>query len=234
MKKGKGGDDSESGAAYVLIGDLVGSREARNRRALSRRIENAIALLSTGCKGQGMWRAPLMTTRGIDELSGVLRKPTWAFDVSVALNTMVWPHRFRFALAWGPIDVAWRTRDAAAMDGPAFHQASDAMERARRDGLGFAIDLPETQHAACRVVEELCRVHQTLMQRWSKEAAKTVQAYRELEWRSGTTGGRVTQAGVAHRLGKTQQAVSEALQRAHFMELIAAEVAVHSWLDTIN
>lgn len=220
--------------AYVILGDLVDSRVVRDRPTVADDLERAIKQLGARYGREDAWVAPLVSTQGMDAVSGVLRKPRYAFDIAVALNTMLWPYRFRFALGSGTIDVAWKSNNAAAMDGPAFHRASDGLERARRDELTFAVELPEPSKEVCRLVERLCRLHQVLMQRWSKRAAMTMRAYRHLEAQGEATNTKVTQGKAARELGITQQAISEALTRAHYAELTAAEDAVRTWLGKIS
>jgi hypothetical protein len=98
-------------AAYVIAGDLIASRKAPQRTLLARRIERELAALAE--EHSALWIAPPVTTRGIDEISCVLRQPEPACDVAVRLNLALWPQRFRVALASGEIDVATDSGDAA-------------------------------------------------------------------------------------------------------------------------
>lgn len=138
------------------------------------------------------------------------------------LNEDVWPLRFRVAIGYGLVDVSERSTNAGDMDGPAFHAAADALLRAKDQGLPFALSISGWSVADCGLAEELARLHVTLMEDWTDARVKIVAAYREL--------GR--QADVARRLGVTQQAVSAALGKAHFHELVAAEDALRRWLAT--
>ncbi|MBP7149453.1 MAG: hypothetical protein KBD01_18145 [Acidobacteria bacterium] len=203
---------------FALVGDLQASRLASDRRRLGARIEKVLRAL--GRTFAEDWLAPLVTTRGLDEVSGLLRRPDHAFDVAVALNLELWPRRFRVALAHGAIDVAPGSGDASAMDGPAFHAAADALERARRDDLALAVALPGLAPEAAALVEALARMHHAVVSGWSPRMAAVVAAYR----RHGT------QAKVADALGITQQAVSKALRSARWPELVAAESALRAWL----
>src|SRR5437899_7796707 len=122
---------------FVLVGDMIRSRAVRERRKMAQRVEAQIRLVNR--RWRDAWVAPLTTTRGIDEFSGVLREARPAFDIFVFLNAALHPARFRAALASGTVDVAAQSRDAASMDGPAFHRAADALAQARRRGQPFAI-----------------------------------------------------------------------------------------------
>ena len=68
----------------ALVGDLTASRQAEDRRALASMIERTIAGLNH--RHAAEWKAPLVTTRRIDELSAVLKCLHHAFDVPVGLE----------------------------------------------------------------------------------------------------------------------------------------------------
>jgi hypothetical protein len=205
---------------YVLVADLVASRRAPARRTLGRRLEDVLA----ACAREFAWRAPLMSTRGLDELSGVLAAPAPAFDVCAWLNEALWPQRFRFALACGGIDVAPDSTAAADMDGPAFHLAADALARARAADLPFAVNLPGRDGAACALIEALGTLHGAMTAQWTPGAARAMLALRQAG----------TQREAAKALGITQQAISRALRRARQHELDAARTAVRTWLATLE
>jgi hypothetical protein len=207
---------------YALIADLVGSRTIKNRKGLSRTI--GLALSDAASAHAAEWHAPLAIARGLDELSALMTRPDRAFDVAVALNLAIWPHRFRFSLASGTVDVGLETARAPAMDGSAFHRASDGLRRAKQFDLPFAVVAPELPAEVSRLVEELARLHGILMADWTRSRARTVAAFRGLG----------SQKRVAGELGVTQQSVSEALRRARNGEMLAAEEAIRTWLRTAS
>jgi hypothetical protein len=106
------------------------------------------------------------------------------------------------------------------MDGPAFHRAGTALERARADDLPFALDLVERTAEATAVAETLARVHAVLMRRWTRAQLAAVRAMEDCR----------AQLAAAERLGITQQAVSDALRAAGWREVEAAERALRDWL----
>jgi hypothetical protein len=204
--------------AYALVADLASSRTQKGRPALAREVAAATAFAAR----RGPWLAPPVVVKGLDELSAVLKTPDCAFDVATDLNVLLWPRRFRFGFSYGAIDVAADSAKAAAMDGPAFHAAADALERARAHDLPFAVSLPGMSEGEVLLVEAVARLHGAILRERSKGAAATA---RELRRREGAT-----QARVAEALGATQQAVSAALRRARVDDLAAAEAAIRSSL----
>ena len=204
---------------FVLVGDMIHSRAIRERRKMAQRVEAQIRLVNR--RWRGAWVAPLTTTRGMDEFSGVLRDARPAFDIVVFLNAALHPARFRSALASGAVDVAPESGDAAAMDGPAFHRAADALAQAQRRGLPFATAIEGQPREACGLVEATARLHDVISASWTNREAEAVHLYRLVG----------TQAAVARKLRITQQAVSDALSRARFSDLTVAEDAIRAWLQ---
>jgi len=126
-------------SCYALIGDLVQSRREHQRAALAQQIEHALRTANEQFITD--WIAPLETTRGLDEVSSLLRTPRHAFDAAMTVNLHVWPARFRFALAHGSVDVGDPGDPASDFDGPAFHRAADSLDRTRRQRKPLAIDI---------------------------------------------------------------------------------------------
>lgn len=159
--------------------------------------------------------APPVMTRGIDEFSAVFRAPGEVFDFTVALNEQIWPLRFRVGVGVGAIDVAERSRNAARMDGPAFHRAAAALTRARDTETTFAIEAPDAAESDIRAIEALALAHATIADSWTPAVARIVVALRR--WPTGSA--------AARELGITQQAVSRARRRASLAVLQVVERA---------
>lgn len=206
---------------YVLLADLAGSRKVEDRLALAEAIEAELAELA---EMPLPWVAAMRTTKGIDEMSGVFATPETAFDVAVWLNIAIWPQRFRFAFGAGRIDIGLETGDAAAMDGPVFHQTADALRRAKKDDHVFALSLPEEPAEPRDLVQATADLHDAIMRRWTPGNARAVRAYRK-------TGNQAQAAGLLHI---TQQAVSDALARADARKLTRAEEAIRGWFATLD
>lgn len=203
--------------AHVLLADLIHSRRVGDRRALERCLRGVLERLGAEAD---LWHAPLEAVKGIDELSSVILVPARAFDVAWEINLALWPERFRFALAEGDVDIGWETRRAGPMDGPAYHRAAAALQRARDSARPFTLGLAHVASADGDVFESLAMLHERIMHGWSPREAETVRLYHEFG----------QQTAVAERLGITQQAVSDALRRAAEKELRETRVALGAWL----
>jgi len=102
----------------VVVGDLVGSSKLRDRQSLAQKIESVLALLSKQFEHDFI--APLILTRGMDELSGVLLSPKNSYNICTWLNEEIYPLRFRCAVVEGLLDVGVDSGSARKMDGEAF------------------------------------------------------------------------------------------------------------------
>jgi len=204
--------------SFVLLADLERSRKALDRPALARKIKAAIQAVNR--KHAAELHTAFVTTKGFDEVSGVLTRPDRAFDLAVDLNIAIWPQRFRYALAQGSIDVGFSTGNAAAMDGPVFHAAAMAINRARRFRLMFALEIPCLDRRLAGLIESVGQLHAAVMTDWSQGGADIVRA-----WRS-TPEEQRRQDDLARVRGVSQQAISSALRKTRLKELELAEEKV--------
>lgn len=200
----------------AVSGDLVGSRNLRNRNELAPMIERAMAVASQS-RDAG-WLAPPMLTRGLDEFSAALESLLPVFDFSVALNEALWPLRFRIGIGVGAVDVGLETGLASRLDGPAFHLAAEALADARATRRPLVIRDPSADPVLLAALEALAQAHGALVEGWTPAAARQVPMMR--------TAGH--QARVAGMLGVTQQAVSRTLTRARYRDLRDIEDAANA------
>lgn len=216
---------SQGPLAWALVADLEGSREVADRAALARALETALReIREISGPDARAWIAPLESVRGLDELSGVLSRPGPALAAVFHLARELWPHRFRFALAWGDLDVGFDSGQAGAMDGPAFHRAADALRRARRQRLPLALQVPGWPEEAVALVEDAVRLHTALTAAWTPRQAEVVRTW----WRLGP------QRQVARHLGIAQSTVSETLAKARARDLRALEEDLPRHLDWLH
>lgn len=202
----------------VIIGDLVHSRKLSNRRYLPRRIRAATRKVSQDFKREIV--APLMLTKGIDELSGVLRRSDHSYRICSRLNDIMKPVEFRFVIVRGTLDVAISKRDAREMDGEAFHRAAALMRRAKRARQFYRFALGPQFDELNEWISEMANLVHVIKRTWTHRQEKLVDLYRDLG----------TQKEVAGRLNITQQAVSDALAQAQWREVSRAEALIQKAL----
>jgi hypothetical protein len=120
----------------VLIGDLVGSRQAGGRAALQRRLQRAVQAING--RRRPLLASPMTITLG-DEFQAIYRGADTVFgDIFFLLHALA-PIRARFALSVGEIVTPLNRERAIGMDGPAFHQARDLLTELKGDGRLFGL-----------------------------------------------------------------------------------------------
>lgn len=205
----------------AMLGDLVGSRRVKDRAAFNSLLQTVLSGVASEYADQ--WLAPLTPTKGLDEISGVLVGAERAFDIIVAINEVIWPQHFRFALATGGIDIAVDSGNAALMDGEVFHHAATALARAREQRLPLGLHFTDVDNRITALIEQLASLRHCIVADWTKAQAGTVRLYR--------TG--VNQAQVAAQLGVTQQTVNGHLRKARWREVTAAERAIRLYFASL-
>jgi hypothetical protein len=203
----------------IIVGDLVGSRHITGRQKLSRKIHSVISWVTR--KFQREFYAPLILTRGIDELSGVLKRPNMSYRICRLLNEEVSPHQFRFAIVRGPLDIAVTSKDARKMDGPAFHTGANMIQRAKKETLYYSFNLGFQFEEFDLYLNQLTKLLHILRNGWTDHQRRVVRFYEKFG----------NQKAVAKELGITQQAVSDALRQAHWKELKGVETMIDGALE---
>lgn len=201
----------------ALTLDLVASRELPDRAGVQARLERCAeelgAELGPDLAGEVRFNAG-------DELQALLRTPRRAVHALVRFTDAARPAGLRAGLGLGPVEVGAvppapdRAADIARLDGPCFHRARAALERARRLGAWAQLEgsrIAGRDAAASSLLELLGRLRGA----WTERQAETVAAAR----------GRL-QKDVAGEFGVSPSVVSEALKAADYDAVQRAEAAL--------
>lgn len=182
---------------YVVLGDVVDSREIADRDAFQGRLDGACRAVNE--RHAAAIHAPFAVLKGVDELGAVLTDPTVVYDVARTFADRLAPQRLRLVVARGEVYLGVETRDVARMDGPAFHRANELLAGAERDGLLF--DAAVTGSPLDTAVADEVNLLLGRRVAWTDRQREVVTEYRR----------RGTQTAAAEALGISQQAVSKAL-----------------------
>ncbi|MFC7166459.1 hypothetical protein [Halospeciosus flavus] len=106
------------------------------------------------------------------------------------------------------------------MDGGAFHEASDLLERVEREGLYF--DLRTGRRSLDTSVADVVNLLLEQRHEWTDRQREVAERYRELG----------AQQAVADELDVSQQAVSRTLQQASWPLVSTVEERLQRTLDT--
>lgn len=200
----------------VLIGDVVGSKTIRDREAFRRRLQSACDQVNSAFSKD--LYAELKIIKGVDEVSGVLTKLENVYRIVESVSETIHPNLIRFAIVYGPLDIGLGSKDAARMDGIAFHKAADTVAQLKKTGDLVAVQLGDD------LVDRLLTSHMNLvffLQRgWTERQFELATLYRKLG----------NQEKVAERLGIIQPTVSKALKAANYDEILRAEQSINEAL----
>lgn len=111
----------------AVIGDVVQSRATEDRQRLQDRLAQGLDRVNE--QHGGALAARFVLTLG-DEFQGLLSSSEPLIQLLAQLRAAVHPAELRFGLGVGPLETALRA-EALGMDGPCFHRARSAIERAR-------------------------------------------------------------------------------------------------------
>lgn len=197
---------------YVLLGDVVGSRDIPEREAFQRRLEEVCDTATND--HEVAFQAGLDLLVGVDEVGGVLKTVEPLYDVLTAVYEGIKPHRIRFVCVEGVIDVGWEEGNVGEMDGPAFHVADETLERIEREALWFDMVTDDEERAQLfRAIGGAINALLYLRCDMTDHQRELAIAYEQLG----------TQAAVAEEFDVSQQAVSKALAGSNWPMLRTLE-----------
>lgn len=194
---------------FVVLGDVVDSRDAPDREALRDRLEEALTTVNESYpEAVGARFAPI---KGADEFGGTLHDLGVAYEVVRTIQQRLHPALARYVVVGGAVDVNPDATDVTAMDGPAFHRADEALtELATGDGH-FLVDTGDDRlDDGATAAGDLALA---IREEWTERQTEIARAYR----RHGT------QTAVAEAFDVSKQAVSKTLAAARYDRLRRAE-----------
>jgi len=209
--------DLEDPVYVALIGDIRGSRELDDRKAVQDEFKRVVATLNDRLPDSAI-ASPFTVTTG-DEFQVLLYDALHAVDAAVLASDRFHPARLRFGIGRGRLDTERNPEQAIGMDGPCFHRARDAIDAARDDGAwvrvaGWRPPLDERVNALFDLV-------QCVREDWTDRQAEFARAL-EVEG---------TQKRVADRFDVSKSTVSESLSAGHVHEVREAEGSLAALLE---
>lgn len=207
------GECMTSQTYLAIIGEVVGSREVEDRRNLQQRLR--VAVDRANRLYTDSITAGFVLTIG-DEFQGLLKDVEGVDKLLADIRASVHPIELRFGLGIGGLDTPLENV-ALGMDGPCFHRARTAIEKAEsRQSL---IDVETPQPDLTFHIYSL--LYAALRQRWTM---RQIQVF-DLSM-SGVPG-----KSIALRLGITASAVSQHLSAAEAERIFAA---TQYWIESLR
>ena len=193
--------------AVVVLGDVKGSRRLQRRPAVAAKVRTGLADLNRAHRAA--LRGAFDVQKGIDEFGGVVRPGADLGGLLLDAWERFHPIAVRFAVVRGDLDVApaapaRRLPSVRYFDGPAFHEAAQALDRARRQERLVELRLGGDP-ALEALTAELANALYLHVLAWTPRQLQVVRAYRAAG----------NQEAVGRRLRIAQSTVSWALRRTH-------------------
>lgn len=210
-------------AHWVMLGDVVDSREISDRASFRDTLEAALDHVNH-IYGSDLY-ADFAGLRGVDEVGGVLTRPDNMYRILRTINNHIYPKQVRFAVVRGEIDVGSPAQNITELDGPAFHRAAELLEEVERTGLSFGMEGGNNQLNP--LLANQINLLSLLRASWTKKQIEALMAYE----RTGS------QTNAAAELEVTQQTLSERLRSINWRQINHAETilndAFSEYLETI-
>lgn len=205
---------------YVLLGDVVMSRNIARREEFQLRLQSACAKATKQFPATVHTKIKLL--KGTDEIGAVLNSWQDAFDIVNMILDEIHPYQIRFSLVRDVIDVGDNSDDVAKMDGPAFHRAASMINDLKQTGLLFqmATGDPQTDISISNQVSMLL----LLRQRWTVKHHQVVMEYKKNE----------TQQLIASKMQITQQEVSRLLRQIHWKQYRIMENSIRQQFKALG
>jgi DNA-binding CsgD family transcriptional regulator len=200
-------------ATYLaIIGDVIRSRQAADRASLQARLAEALGGLNDNPRA-GLASRFVLTIG--DEFQGLLASPEGLVVILSTLRMAAHPQELRFGLGIGGLATPLQP-EAIGMDGPCFHLARAAIERAEARGTGIEVNsaAPDPTFDVYAILYAALRAGWTERQRQVLDLALAGMSGRD----------------IAARLNISPSAVSQHLSAANH-DAVAAATAM--WLERI-
>ena len=231
----------------VLIGDLRGSRDLEDRAGVQSRMQGILEdltnelrddlltplTLTAGDEVQGVFLGAAATVTAIQELtdrlygSGAQLRPTRGAD-----GRLDWGELPRTEIAFGIGRGTLSTGEGIAgfdaglnpalLDGPAFHQAREALERTKKEGAWVSFAGFDAGPQA--VLDALFELMGAIRRDWATAQWVYTHVRRHVE----------LQKDVAQQLQVTGSVVSQSLKAAHYEAVLRGEDAARAVLGTVG
>ncbi len=213
---------------YVVVtGDLKSSKRLKDRAEVQEELKNALRIVNRRFEEE--IPAKFMVVGG-DSFQGMLFSPKYLFDIYYVFFENI-RHQFYLGIGVGDISTSL-SENVGEIDGEAFHKASDALKRAKKEDIWIVF---RSEWEIEEVVTCLLNFMADVMWNWTKRQREIVTYYRKVKNEKGS----VTLEEVAEGIGIKKQTLSKILKRSKYKLLKEAEDTFvdfisHIWLTRVN
>ena len=197
---------------YVVVtGDLKASRRLKDRAEVQEELKNALRIVNRRFDEE--IPAKFMVVGG-DSFQGMLSSPKYLFDIYYVFFENI-GRQFYLGIGVGDISTGL-SENVGEIDGEAFHKASEALERAKKENIWIVF---KSEWEIEGVVTCLLNFMADVMWSWTKRQREIVTYYRKEKNEKSS----VTLEEVAEDIGIKKQTLSKILKRSKYKLLKEAE-----------
>ena len=198
----------------VLIGDIVASKNIRQRKTFQDEFQHLINTLNVEHKKKMV--SPLTITLG-DEFQGLMNDSKNLFLIIHKIQSSFANITFRFALSVGNISTKINHNTAIGMDGGGFHDARQAMDINKKELRHFAYQGSQPESV---LIDNLLHWLDRATEKWKKDKWKTV-----LLNQLGKS-----QKEIEQQINISQSAISQNLKNPNTMLVLETEKIIERYL----
>jgi len=206
----------ESNSYLAIIGDIVKSKTLTNREQVQEKLKEMLNKINN--RYSQVIASKFLITIG-DEFQGLLKPTDQLFEIINDIADAMEPVQIRFGVGHGTISTIFNEY-ALGMDGPAFHQARYAINKAHKYKsyvILFQSETPEESDLAIQTVLSLLSQIRLL---WSLKQKCIIRCLK-----AG-----LTQEQIALELQISQSAVSQSIKNARIIAIQEAELNIQNLL----
>jgi hypothetical protein len=198
----------------AIIGDIVKSRNIKNRVEAQYKFEDVLSLINTTYDS---YLASNFTVTLGDEFQGLLYEPYIFYEIIKKVKEMMYPIELVFGVGVGEMEIPFEKNMSIGSDGPAYHYARQMVQKAKdyKSAILYYSNSLEDE-----LLNALMLLIQSCERKHSKKQKEIIKKYKELN----------SQYKVAEEAGITQTTVSVLLSRALYYEIKDAEEKLKKFL----
>lgn len=202
----------------VIIADIKGSKKMEEMERYEWQLFLKSAIVQVNENWASSIEALFMITKG-DEFQGVVHNIPNAHSIMIEFERLLTPLELRFGIGVGSIQ-KMGAEIPIEMDGPAFHFANKALNRAKK--LKNRVQFHSADPQLDKYINTLYSLIYAIKGRWSDINRSRYWKYKEMG----------TYDKVADLEGVSPQAVWDSLRSANAIEVIEAEKTVKEFLQS--
>jgi hypothetical protein len=201
---------------FVILGDVIKSSQ---QSGVQKRLHDAIIEINRQISES--WKTAIEITRG-DEVAVVVDEECNWFDLIKKFNDLVYPLKFRWVIVYDEITEGLSTKSSAEAVGPAFIKSDNLMQRLKKTGLYFDIELGKKKWN-----EQLRGIINLIFWRLYKLSSLQLKILRKYQSTN-------RQQDVAKLLGKSQQQIQKSLKAIGWEIINVSEKSIDCIIQEIN